>query len=67
MFGKTAVPAVPEPSLIVFVGIVVLVPLLAKASVCGVGMLFKLAVGAVLETVSVCETGTLMPRVEAVS
>src|SRR5260221_10260934 len=67
VFGKTAVPAVPEPSLIVFVGIVVLVPLLAKASVCGVGMLFKLAVGAVLETVSVCETGTLIPRVEAVT
>jgi hypothetical protein len=66
-FGNEKLPTVPPPVRLVLVGMFVSDPSLANVTVCGVAVLFRFAVGAELETVSVCVTGTLVPRVEAVS
>jgi len=67
-FGNWKLPTVPPPTMLVFVGIDALPPpLLAKVTTCGLVVPLRLAVGAELLTLKVCETGTLDPIVEAVS
>jgi len=66
-FGNEAVPAVPPPVMLVVVGIVAFVPSLENVTACGEVVLARLAVGAVLEMLNVCATGTPVPIVDAVS